>query len=186
VKTIGGTRMRRLLRPLWIALAVTFLIEAWLWDHLRPVVAAVVAVVPWQRLKAVAKVRIERLPPEWTVGIFLIPLGLVVPLKLVAMWLLAQGDWAGAVGTFVCAKLVGLGVTAFAFDVCRDKLLQLAWFCRVYGWVLAVRRWAHDLVDPIVRRLRNLVDLIERPGSGRLFRFLARVRSKMQRPQPAA
>ena len=28
--------MRRWLRPLWIFLALLFLVEAWLWDHLAP------------------------------------------------------------------------------------------------------------------------------------------------------
>jgi len=31
--------MRRLLQPIWVLLAVIFLIEAWLWDHLEPIVA---------------------------------------------------------------------------------------------------------------------------------------------------
>ena len=31
--------MRRFLRPLWILLALLFLVEAWLWDDLEPVVA---------------------------------------------------------------------------------------------------------------------------------------------------
>ena len=35
--------MRRVLQPLWFLLALIFLIEAWLWDHLEPVVARVVA-----------------------------------------------------------------------------------------------------------------------------------------------
>ena len=30
--------MRRLLRPLWILLALVFLFEAWLWERLKPVV----------------------------------------------------------------------------------------------------------------------------------------------------
>ena len=33
--------MRRLLQPLWVLLAVIFLIEAWLWDHLEPIVARI-------------------------------------------------------------------------------------------------------------------------------------------------
>ena len=44
--------MRRLLKPVWILLAVLFLIEAWLWDHLEPIVARFVRLIPWQRLKA--------------------------------------------------------------------------------------------------------------------------------------
>ena len=33
-----GLSMRRLLKPLWIVVALIFLLEAWLWDHLRPLV----------------------------------------------------------------------------------------------------------------------------------------------------
>ena len=38
--------LRRLLQPLWVLLAIIFLIEAWLWDHLEPIVARVVAAIP--------------------------------------------------------------------------------------------------------------------------------------------
>ncbi len=43
--------MRRLLQPVWVLLAVIFLIEAWLWDHLEPLVAWVVARIPLQTFK---------------------------------------------------------------------------------------------------------------------------------------
>ena len=38
--------MRRLLQPFWVLLAVIFLIEAWLWDHLEPIVERIVALIP--------------------------------------------------------------------------------------------------------------------------------------------
>ena len=44
--------MRRWLRPLWIFLALLFLMEAWLWDHLAPIVARVVNLIPLARFKA--------------------------------------------------------------------------------------------------------------------------------------
>ena len=43
--------MRRLLQPFWVLLAVIFLIEAWLWDHLEPVVARIVALIPLRDFK---------------------------------------------------------------------------------------------------------------------------------------
>ena len=33
--------MARLFQPLWVLLALIFLVEAWLWDHLEPIVARV-------------------------------------------------------------------------------------------------------------------------------------------------
>jgi hypothetical protein len=43
--------LRRLLQPVWVLLAIVFLIEAWLWDHLEPVVARVVAAIPLAQFK---------------------------------------------------------------------------------------------------------------------------------------
>lgn len=44
--------MRRLLQPLWVLLALIFLLEAWLWDHLEPIVARIVALIPLRAIKA--------------------------------------------------------------------------------------------------------------------------------------
>jgi hypothetical protein len=178
--------MHPLLKPLWIVLAVVFLIEAWLWDHLRPVVAAAMNVVPWQRLKADARGIIAGLRPEATLAIFLVPVIVLIPFKLLAVWLLMHGVWWGALGSLVGCKLVGLGVTAFVFDVCRDKLLEMVWFARLYGWVLAVRTWSHALVDPIVQRWRDFIRATRVSYSRRLVRLAARIRARMHRPQPAA
>ena len=38
------------------------------------------------------------------------------------------------------AKVVSIGVTAFIFDLTRPKLLQLAWFRRLYDRVMIVAR----------------------------------------------
>ena len=43
--------LRRLLQPFWVLLAIIFLIEAWLWDHLEPIVARVVALIPLRAFK---------------------------------------------------------------------------------------------------------------------------------------
>lgn len=53
----------RILRPLWVILALLFLVEAWLWDHLEPVAARAVNVVSWGRQKIWLKRTIESLPP---------------------------------------------------------------------------------------------------------------------------
>ena len=42
--------VRHLLRPLWVLLALLFFVEAWLWDHLQPVVARIVALIPLAEL----------------------------------------------------------------------------------------------------------------------------------------
>src|SRR5262245_5283216 len=117
--------MTRVTRPLWIFLAVVFLIEAWLWDRLRPVVAWIVGLVPLTALKARLKASIERLPPAATLVVFVVPPVVLFPLKLAGLWLFGHGHWVLACAVLVLAKLTGLGVTAFVFEATKPKLLQL-------------------------------------------------------------
>jgi hypothetical protein len=172
--------MRRLLRPLLILLALIFLLEAWLWEHLAPIVAWAVACIPLNRLKARIAVWIVRLPPAATLIIFVVPFVALLPLKFFEVWFLAHHNWLGAVGTLVFAKLLGLGVTAFIFDLTRDKLLQMSWFRYLYESVLAWIAWAHALVDPIKRRLRRWLRMFAPRRAGRTLRLLMRIRRRMQ------
>ena len=189
--------MRRLTRPLWLLLALVFLFEAWLWEHLRPIVAWVVDRIAWAKLKARVAAAIEHLPPYPTLLIFLVPIVLLFPLKLAGLWMLAHGSWLGAMAVLAFAKVVSMGVTAFIFDVTRPKLLQLPWFRWLYDHVLVWLAWAHGLIDPIKaemrawlrpirRRLKRLAWLLKPKRAGRFLRRLAYLRRRAQRrPQPA-
>ena len=178
--------MRRLLRPLWIILALLFLAEAWLWDHLQPLVARLVDIVPWGRLKRWIGHLIADLPPWATLIVFIIPIIVVLlPLKFLEVYFLAHGDWLGAAVILVLAKLVGLGVTAFIFDVTRKKLLQMDWFRRIYLWVLWLREWAYAQTAPIRVRMRQLLWLMKPQRAGRFLRRLMHLRRRAYRSRPA-
>src|ERR1700761_2404608 len=90
-------RMRRLLHPIWILLAVIFLIEAWLWDHLEPIVARFVALIPLRAFKEWLAERVDTLSPAMTLIVFIVPVIPLFPLKLVGMWLLMHEHWASAI-----------------------------------------------------------------------------------------
>jgi hypothetical protein len=64
------TMRRRLLRPLWIALAALFLVEAWLWRHLAAAVGWAVRLVGLPGLKRKLAGSIERLPPLAALTVF--------------------------------------------------------------------------------------------------------------------
>ena len=145
--------MRRLLQPIWILLAIIFLIEAWLWDHLEPVVARVVAALPLRAFKQWLAERVDSLSPAMTLIVFIVPIIPLFPLKLVGLWLLTHEYWMSAIGTIIFAKFLGVGVTAFIFDVTRPKLLEMAWFEKLYEFVIALRAKAMALVDPIKQRI---------------------------------
>ena len=130
---------------------------------------------------------------------FLIPVALLVPIKILGLWLLAHGAWLSAAAMLILAKLVGLGVTAFLFDLTRPKLLELAWFATLYRGVMKGLAWAHAEIDPIklrlrqwvaetlapiVRRLRAMARMLRPRHAGHTLRMLLRIRRLMQAAPP--
>jgi hypothetical protein len=176
---------RQLLRPLWVLLALIFLLEAWLWDHLKPLVAWFVDLLPWARLKERLRRGIEHLPPYAALAVFAVPLIVLLPLKFLEVYLLASRQWFAAVLVLVLAKLLGLGVTAFVFDATRDKLLQMPWFARLYDWFMWARDWAHAQTEPIRQRMRQLVRMLKPQRASRFFRRFLRLRRRAYRNSAA-
>ena len=174
------TFMRRLLQPIWVLLAVIFLIEAWLWDHLEPIVAWVVDKIPLRAFKHWLAERVDTLSPAMTLIVFIVPVIPLFPLKLVGLWLLAHEYWMSAVFTILFAKMVGVGVTAFVFDVTRPKLLEMGWFERLYEFVMNLRARANELVEPIKRRILEILRGDADGWSSRMLRLIQRFRKSVR------
>src|SRR5436190_21778716 len=98
---------------------------------------------------------------------------------------MGHGHWLPFLAVFAFGKLVGLGVSAFIFDVTKPKLLQLSWFRWIYERVLAWLAWAHELVDPIKERLRRYARLFAPQRVGRTFKLLRRIRQQRMRAEAA-
>jgi hypothetical protein len=171
--------MRRLLQPFWVLLAVIFLIEAWLWDHLEPIVERIVALIPLRAFKQWLSDRVDALSPAMTLIVFAVPVIPLFPLKLVGLWLLANEYWLSAAVVIVLGKFLGLGVTAFIFDVTRAKLLQMAWFKKTYEFIMAMRAKAAELVKPIKQRIRDMLRGDGDGWSSRMLRTIARFRKSV-------
>jgi hypothetical protein len=171
--------LRRLLQPVWVLLAVIFLIEAWLWDHLEPIVAWVVAKIPLQAFKTWLADRVDTLSPAMTLIVFIVPVIPLFPLKLVGFWLLTHEYWFSAVFTILFAKLLGVGVTAFVFDVTRPKLLEMGWFEKLYEFILALRAKAKALVEPVKQRILELLRGNGDRRSSRMLRLIQRFRKSV-------
>ena len=128
--------MRALFRPFLVLLAIIFLIEAWLWTHLEPLVAWVVARIPLRALKLRIAAAIDRLSPPAALIVFAVPAVFLFPFKLLTFWLIAHKHLMLAGLVFTFAKFASVGVTAFIFEATRPKLLQMAWFRWLYDRVL--------------------------------------------------
>src|SRR5690242_16309704 len=181
--------MRRIFKPFLVVLALIFLFEAWLWEHLRPLVAATVNVIAWDRLKARLAALIDWLPPWAVLIVFVIPFIVLLPLKFAEVYFLVHKQWIAAIFVLVVAKLLGLGVTAFIFDVTRPMLLQMGWSRLLYDFILFWLARARTLVDPIKqqskRAVRRYLWLFGHGQRGRFLERLARIRRRMQTQHPA-
>jgi len=168
--------LRRLAQPFWVLLAIIFLIEAWLWDHLEPIVEKIVAWIPLRQFKQWLSEHIAAMSPWTTLIVFVVPVVSLLPLKLFGLWLLAREYWFAAVVTYVFAKFAGVGITAFIFEVTREKLLEMGWFRTLYEFVLMIRDKARALVAPIKQRIREILRGDGEGWSARTLRLIARFR----------
>jgi hypothetical protein len=172
--------LRRLVQIFWVFLAIVFLIEAWLWDHLEPIVARVVALIPLKTIKRWLAERVDSLSPAMTLIVFIVPVIPLFPLKVVGLWLLAHKYWFSATLTILFAKLLGVGITAFVFDVTKPKLLQMSWFEWLYEFILAVRARAKSLVDPLKARIAAALRGDGQGWSARTLRLIQRFRKSVR------
>lgn len=182
--------IEKILRPLWFVLAAVFLVEAWLWDRLGHALAQLAALIPFESFKAALARTVAWLPAPVVLVVFLIPLGVIEPFKFLGLWLLAHHHFFLGLLAFFAAKLLGLGVMAFLFEVTRTKLLSMGWFEKFYHWVIWARGWAHDVLEPYKQALRQATEpvkarareLLTKFGShGGLGRRLALMRSRARR-----
>ena len=114
-----------------------------------------------------------------TLIVFAVPVIPLFPLKLVGLWLLAHEYWVSAIVIIVFGKFVGVGVTAFIFDVTRPKLLEMGWFEKLYQFILVLRAKAAALVDPIKRRIREMLRGDGAGWSSRMLRLIQRFRKSV-------
>ena len=139
------------------------IVEEWLWD-------AMLAFTSWMgKLPPIRWVEqfIARLPPYLALLAFLVPALFLLPFKLAAFWLIAQGHGAYGLWVFIIAKIVGTALLARIFALTRHALLTIAWFARAYhavlGWKATLYRRVRLL--PAWRRARALMLAARRRAS---------------------
>ena len=184
---------RRIKHALLTFAAILFLIEAWLWDKSIALGRWALGLIPWAQFKALVARWIERLPPYGALPLFLLPVVVVEPLKVVAVSQIAHGHYLSGLLAFVALKFVGVGLIAFVFDLTRAKLLAIGWFARFYAFVIKWRDIAHAYVEPYKTAVRSrlaelktraaqILHRFESPtAGGRLMAALLRVRNRVRR-----
>ena len=123
----------RLLKALltWIV-ALLILFEEWVWEPLAHLLARLgrLPVIGWLER------RIAALPPRLALVVFFIPALMLLPVKLLALWLIGQGRTILGVVVIVLAKVVGTAVVARLFMLTQPQLMTMPWFARLHArWV---------------------------------------------------
>ena len=146
---------RRVLRSLLtIPLALWIFLEEWVWDEMLAFMAWLGKLPPirW------AEARIAQLPPYAALIAFVIPGAILLPFKLIGVWLIAHGHGAYGVGVFMIAKIIGTAFLARIFSLTKPALLTIGWFNRAYhaitGW--KDRLYAYVRALPVYQRIREV------------------------------
>jgi hypothetical protein len=123
----------RLARPalrwtLQVVLALLILLEEWGWQPLAELLGRLARWQPWARAEAA----IARLPPYLALVVFVLPSALLLPLKFLAVFLIAKGQLVLAGLTFAAAKVGATALVARLFLLTRPALMQIGWFAWGY------------------------------------------------------
>ena len=124
-----------------LVLALLILFEEWGWEPLRRAFALFARLPVIRQIEALLK----RLPPRWAFVVLLLPSLLILPIKLAAVWLVAQGRVVLGVGVVIAAKVGGTALLAWLFQLIQPALMQLPWFARLHArwtaWKTELLAW---------------------------------------------
>ena len=169
--------LRWLLRALkavatWL-LALLILFEEWGWEPLARLLGqlARLPLIGWLER------RVARLPSYAALAVFFVPAALLLPIKLLALWIIGRGHPLLGVAVIVIAKLAGTAVVARLFMLTKPALMRLAWFERWYTrWTVwkaallervrasAAWRVARSVKSGVKKRLRSLRRVFDSAG----------------------
>ena len=119
------------------------LLEETIWRWARAL-GALLARIP---VFAALERMVPRLDPRVVLALFLVPVVLLFPVKLVALWLIGTGHPFGGLALIIAAKMVGTAFSARLYTIAEPRLLELPLFVRLHGMVMRLVARAHAFLD---------------------------------------
>jgi hypothetical protein len=167
--SVAGPVLRGFLQLL---LAIVIVFEEWGWRPLADLLGRLARWRPWAQLEY----GIARLPPYAALVVFVLPSTLLLPLKFLALFLVAKGQLVLAALLFAAAKVVATALVARLFMLTQPALMQIGWFT-----------WAYDTVMPWKDALTEHVRSSTVWRTGRLLKERAKraLLAQWRRWQPA-
>ena len=124
-------------------LALLILFEEWGWEPLRRALIRLGRLAVMRRIEAA----VARLSPPAALAVLLLPTLGLLPVKLLALWLIARGAAVAGLVVIMVAKLLGTAVLAWLFTLTQPALMRMPWFAAGY------RRW-YGLKEALLARVR--------------------------------
>ena len=125
-------------------IAVIVLFEEWGWEPLSQLIARLARLRLWAWIER----GIRQLPPWAALLLFAAPMLALLPVKLAALYLFANGKPATGVTLLLAAKLLGTALLARLFQLTQPALMQLRWFAR---WYPRWKAWKDRLIAGVRR-----------------------------------
>ena len=88
---------------------------------------------------AFARRQIQQLGPYQSLALILLPILLVEPLKVAAVFVAGEGHWLAGTGILVASYATSLVFVERLFKVVKPKLMTMNWFASIWIWFTAVR-----------------------------------------------
>src|SRR5215471_13420646 len=139
---------------LWIAAAV-LLFEEWFWLRSTHLIAWAAEIT---HLSAVGS-WIRRRPPTQALALFVVPVVVIYPFKVLALMAFARGDVMLGGAAFVSAKLAATAVFARLYELTEPAIVQIGWIRIARDRFLRARAFIHAWLEgqPAYRHARATI-----------------------------
>jgi hypothetical protein len=130
---------RQLRNALLFVGALLFLVEEWLW-------VGALRFFAWLDRRPTMRWierRLAALPAAVALVVLCVPVVMLFPFKIFGLWLMGTGRFFTGCLVMLIAKIVSTGIVARIFLACRPQLMEMAWFARLYVWLLDARDRIH-------------------------------------------
>jgi hypothetical protein len=129
------TRVLKLIA--YMAAAIYFVADALFVTVARPISRWFAARFPLPRVRA----WIKSLPPYPCLALFSVPVILLEPVKMIAAYMAATGQFVSATATFVIGEILKLVLVERLFELTKNKLMKIPVFAWAYGHYARAKAW---------------------------------------------
>ena len=165
--------IKKILRNILLTpVLLVLLFEEWGWEPLARLFARLGELPFWAKLESI----IKGLPPWAALLAFGLPVVTLIPIKLLALYLVSQGHVASGLMLVIAAKLTGTAIAARLFQLTEPALMRMPWFARLY---IPWKTWK----DGVLTKVRESAQWrAVRQAAGRAAALVRELWSRYTRP----